>query len=455
MSVANLPMGSFSPGQIQSTFFAMYADDCELHFELSELTPKQRVDHAANITLTAMLQVALIYMGRKSDHVALHDTFQQAPWAEALAFYSKHFEALFGDVIPPTNYHYFPRDGFYAALANVQIATELLTLYMVSGSNYVLHNSDQAWQLSKKTNSKMHFATTAPQAGIPVPATQVMTKATLATEGEDFFRRHPSGVMLKIQGLAGSRNVTHCATLAEAEAYVAEFPDTLSVLLQQRLDTSRYTEMTVDLNVTNTRVEITNTRRILFADGLWVGNHLSPEVVLSETQKEICLRVGDYVRELGYASPQGFNCGIDFFIRAKTQDETQKDTQKDSADELIVIEINARWTGGLFPAQLIERLGIQQESCVAFIDTISSSALTDYLHFIDTHGLVDQRGTRRPLEGEFHIVPMGFSPFTQVVEGATRMYVWQVVVGDFAAFVRAKNQGLGETELATANLISV
>ena len=50
---------------------------------------------------------------------------------------------------------------------------------------------------------------------------------------------------------------------------------------------------------------------------------------------------------------------------------------------------------------------------------------------------------------------MGFSPFTQAMEGVTRMYVWQVVVGDFVEFVRTKNQVLGETELATANLISV
>ena len=87
MSTNNLPNGPFSPGQSQSTYFAMYADDCQLHFELAELTPKQLDDHAANIALTAMLQVALTYMGRNKDHVALHDTFEDAPWDAALAFY--------------------------------------------------------------------------------------------------------------------------------------------------------------------------------------------------------------------------------------------------------------------------------------------------------------------------------------------------------------------------------
>ena len=443
MSTNNLPNGPFSPGQSQSTYFAMYADDCQLHFELAELTPKQLDDHAANIALTAMLQVALLYMGRNKDHVALHDTFQQAPWDATLAFYGSHFEALFGDVVPPAHYHYFPSNGFYEAIGQSQVTTELVNLYMVSGSNIALHNSQRAWQLSQKVNSKMHFARTAPLAGIPVPATQVMTKATLTTEGAEFFQDHPAGVMLKIQGLAGSRNVTYCANLAEAFAYVAEFEDKLPVLLQERLDASRYTEMTVDLNVTDTTVEITNTRKILFAEGLWVGNYLSPEVELSEAQKAICLRVGNYVRELGYASPQGFNCGIDFFVHP------------DAPDELIVIEINARWTGGLFPAQLIERLGVQQQASVAFIDVISLSALEVYLSFIETHGLVDKQGARRPFDRAFHIVPMGFSPFTQEIERNTCVYVWQVVVGDFSEFVRTKNQALGSTELPTANLISV
>jgi len=382
MGISDVPAGPFSPGQGQSTYFAMYADDCELHFELAELTPKQRIDHADNIALTAMLQVALIYMGRNQDHVALHDKFQQAPWSTALAFYSTHFEALFADVIPPANYHFFPHDGFYAEIAKTEIPTELLNLYMVSGSNLVLHNSKSAWQLSQQVNSKMHFAQSAPQAGIPVPATLVLTKATLATAGAEFFRRHPAGVMVKIQGLAGSRNVTYCADLAAAQDYVAEFADTLPVLLQERLDTANYTEMTVDLNVTDTSVEITNTRKILFADGLWVGNYLSPEVQLSPSQQAVCLRVGDYVRKLGYASPQGFNCGIDFFI----------DSSRESQDDLIVIEINARWTGGLFPAQLIQRLGFQQLGSVAFIDIISSSALDEYLEFIATHGLIDEQG---------------------------------------------------------------
>ncbi len=446
-NATSLPSGPFSPGQTQSTYFALYADDCLLHFALDELTPKQLEDHEANIALTAMLQVALTFMGREQDHAALHDKFLDAPWAETLTFYNGHFKALFDNIIPPTNYHYFPREGFYEAIADTHLPTELLSLYMVSGSNLALHDSRQAWELSQKVNSKMHFAATAPAAGIPVPETTVLTKATLASAGHAFFERHPAGAILKIQGLAGSRNVAPVASLEQAQAYVDEFPDDLQVLLQQQLDTSEFVEMTVDLNVRDSGVEITNTRKILFADGLWVGNYLSPSVTLSAQQRKVCLQVGDYVRKLGYCAPQGFNCGIDFFVRADSQPSNSQPT---NSQPTVVIEINARWTGGLFPAQLIDRLGVHHEDCVAFIDIISTKALPKYLDFIRHYGT-----SQTFSEQGFRIVPMGFSPFTQTLDGIERMYVWQVIVGNYAEFAQQKNQVLGSTELPTANLITL
>ena len=48
---------------------------------------------------------------------------------------------------------------------------------------------------------------------------------------------------------------------------------------------------------------------------------------------------------------------------------------------------------------------------------------------------------------------MGFTPFAMEIEGAERYFVWQIVVGDFAAFVEAKRQKLPEDTFPTAELI--
>jgi len=59
-----------------------------------------------------------------------------------------------------------------------------------------------------------------------------------------------------------------------------------------------------------------------------------------------------------------------------------------------------------------------------------------------------------PASGEaFSYVPMGFTPFAMEVEGAERYFVWQVVAGDFAAFVQAKRRALPADAFPTADLI--
>ncbi|MGI9328604.1 MAG: hypothetical protein ACR2PZ_25540 [Pseudomonadales bacterium] len=425
--------GAFTPDQPQSVNFVLWADDCLLHFSEAEWTAKQREDHEANIVLTAMLQVALTYMGRNKDYAALHDTFKQSPWCETLRLYNQIFRDLFDDVIPESHYHFHPREAFYQSVALDQSPAELLGLYMVSGSNLCLHGDPAAWALSQRVNSKMHFATTAPAAGIPVPETLVTSKSSLGERAaRSFFERHASsGVMVKVQGLAGARNVIAVQSLEQAQTYVADFSNDLDVLLQQRLDTDSYTEMTVDLKIADDGIEITNVRQILFAEGLWVGNYISDRLALSERQRDVCMAVGRYVRELGYTAPEGLNCGIDYFVRG---------------DDIVVIEINARWTGGLFPAELLKRLQAEHEHSVAFMDVISESRLPDYLEFMQAH--------LHP-GGGFRMVPMGFSPFPQDIDGTARVYMWQVVIGDYEAFKLAKNAALGASELPTADAITL
>lgn len=429
-----LPFGPFTPGQDESVYYTFYADDCLLFFNEQDLTPRQLADHEANIALTAMLQVALTYMGQSKDHVALHDAFKKQPWADLLSFYQSTFAELLTDVVPPEHYHYFPNKKFYEAIAQTPLPTDLLGLYMVSGSNLALHQSQDDWELSKKVNSKMHFAATAPVAGIPVPETLVCKKQDLGNpETVEFFSKHNNQVMVKILGLAGARNVTAVSNLTEVHAYIEEFEPELDLVLQQQLDTTQFTEMTVDLKVSDTDISITNVRKILFADGLWVGNYISEQLTLSEKQRAVCLKVGEYVRALGHSSSQGFNCGIDFFV---------------NGDDIVVIEINARWTGGLFPAHLIKRLNAEREHSVAFIDIISVEQLAKYQQFIrdNLHGSKD---------GSFRLVPMGFSPFVQDMDGEQRIYVWQVVIGDYERFKQEKNSVLGTNELPTADAITL
>ena len=428
--------GPFVPTLSQPTRMAMAGDDCSLHFDLDELTPKQQADHLSNQVLTAMLQVALTYMGKPEDSVCLYDTFQEGAWAPALERYRSMFTKMGLDIVALDNVTYHPFDHYYESVASQP--AERSTLYMVSNSNHEIHLDNELLEVSQNLNSKVHFAEHAAGFGIPVPDTLVTMKSGIAEHAKFIDVHRP--LMLKTLGLAGARNVTVIDSLQEANSYIAEYDDDMAVILQERLNLDVYTEMTVDLEVKSQDITITNVRQIMFADGLWVGNLLGPDVQLNPEQESVLLDIGRYAQSHGYSHPDGFNLGIDFFLRDPDADP--------ELPPIVVTEINARWTGGLFPAELVRQLGIEDRQVVAFIDLCPPDRFSDYLNFLEHH-LYGQS------QEAFAIAPMGFAPFPMPMEGGDYMFVWQIVIDDFESFKATKELELGADVLITAPEICV
>ena len=424
----------FFPGQTMSTAYAVTVDDMSLHFDPAKLTPKQRKDEAESADLMGFLQVVYIGLGKPADYVMMYEEFGVAPWPERLAAITEFFKRMGIDHIPPEHRILHPKSDFYKSIARNLPPTDSITLYMTSGTNSVLHNDPEAYRVSQNVNSKIHFARNAPNFGIPVPETIVLTKGTLDSPlAHGFIAKHGNKVMLKILGLAGARNVTTVTSIQEAKDYVAEYENSMELILQQRLDLTRFTEMTVDLRVTPDEIVIANVRKIMFADGVWVGNLIGPDVILTEAHRKELLNVGAYARAQGFVVPEGINCGIDYFI---------------AGDEVMVTEINCRWTGGLFPTEMIRKVGAQNESCVAFVDMVREDKFNDWLDFIDRH-------LWKETKGDFAMIPLGFSPIPQVINGVDHFLTWQVVAGDFDAFKQARRDELGDGALMRADSISL
>ena len=426
-----MKVGSFIPEQSASTLYAMAGDDCSLHHDLSSLTPKQQVDHQENQVLTCALQVALVGLGKNSDHVALGAPFTDPTWRELLGHYGEMFAAMGLESVPERQWQFHPLDGYYESVAASLPEVDLTNLYMISGSNQPLHQNPGALAVSRNVNSKLHFAEHAPLAGLPVPRTEVYSKRAIRERGADrLFSDLQNGVMVKLLGLAGSRNVFAVDSVEDCLDQIAEYDDDAQILLQEKLDIGKWREMTVDLTITSQEITIANVRQILFAGGKWVGNYISPELEVPEAHRAVLMQVGAYARDHGHVAQEGINCGIDYFV---------------SGDEVIVTEINARWTGGLFPAEFLRRLAITQPA-VAFFDMVPVAQVDAVQAF--------QREHLFPASGDaFAYVPMGFTPFAMEIEGAERYFVWQIVVGDFAAFVEAKRKALTEDAFPTADLI--
>lgn len=426
---------AFAPGIPQSTVYAMSADDISMHFDLDNLTPKQHAEHENHKDLMGFLQASLIGIGKPSDHLMLYEEFADAPWPDRLNRLRRFFESMNLETIPAAHWHYHPKHTFYESVATDIPEVETVTLYSIAGSNAMLHNDPEALKVSQDLNSKVHFADNAPAFGIPVPDTLATTKADLGSVNvAAFLAKYNNDVMLKILGLSGARNVAAVDGLQACVDYVEEFPEDLDVVLQERLDLTQFTEMTVDLRITPDDISIANVRKIMFAEGLWVGNLIGPEVVLTDAHIAELMRVGAYVREHNYFLTEGINCGVDYFV---------------NGDEVVVTEINARWTGGLFPTEIIRDVGAGNKTCVAFVDLIRADRFDVCLDFFESH-LFSREST-----ADFNVIPVGFSAIEQEIEGQKFYFSWQVIAGDFEAFKIARRDDLGDGVLERAETISV
>jgi hypothetical protein len=426
-----LKVGSFVPEQASPVLYAMAGDDCSLHHDLTTLTPKQRDDHQENQILTCALQVALTGLGKSTDHIALSAPFAEPEWNTMLRHYGDLFRRMGLAGVPAEHWQYHPLNEYYESVAANTPVVDLINLYMVSGSNFPLHLSIDALRVSRNVNSKVHFADHAPDYGIPVPHTETFRKQDIRAGAADpFFAAYPDGVMLKLLGLAGSRNVFSLNSVDECLSYITEYDDASLILLQEKLDTHTWQEMTVDLTIKPDSIEVSNVRKILFAGGKWVGNYIAPELGVSEAHAKVLDTVGRYARAQGHVAEDGVNCGIDYFV---------------SGEEVIVTEINARWTGGLFPAEFLRRLRVSQPA-VAFFDMIPC-ADRDALRSFQSDNLFPAT------DSAFGYLPMGFTPFALEVERAECFFAWQVVTGDFAEFVKARDLSLPEHCFPTATLI--
>lgn len=431
--------GSFFPGTHYSSLYAMAGDDCSLFFDLNNLTPKQQQDHQDNIELTAMLQVALSCIGHSRDHLALYENYQEPDLQRVLMRYHDFFTRMVDDVVPTDHFSYHPPLSYYDSVASLIAKnpdlTDVANLYMSSGSNSVIHQSDELLQVNRNVNSKQHFAEHAPAFGIPVPDTMITTKAKLESEDvKSFFRKHDNRIVAKLLGLAGARNVAMVDSIDNCRDFVTEYDDDFVILLQERLDLDFYSEMTVDLVVSADDIRLSNVRRILFADGLWVGNLIGNAVSLTDEQWQALRQVGEYARHHGYVTEEGSNLGIDYFVG------------KDGS--VIVTEINARWTGGLFPAEILRQTGTGGRDAVPFFDLVLIEKRDAYVDFIDRY-LVGE------YEGDFAMAPFGFGCFPINMEGQDFFYTWQAVVGDLDAFKKVKQAELGDGAMITADIISL
>ncbi|MCC5885312.1 MAG: hypothetical protein JJT88_02640 [Gammaproteobacteria bacterium] len=424
--------GAYAPNRPEVTLYAMSGDDIPMYFDMNNLTPKQQADHAVNVDLLGHQQVSLMAISKPEDYVAVYDDFRRPPYAALLQRFHELQSSLGLPMVPLDHLVYAPKDSYYEAAAAKLPPVAMINLLMVSPSNRALHTDEAGIERNLKLNSKFHFAEHAAGFGIPTPETLITAQPLTGNpEAEAFFTRHGGQVMLKMTGFAGGRNVASVENCSAGDRYLADYDDAAPVILQQKIPLQRFQEWTIDLHITDREISVDNVRRIMLADGLWIGNLHHVDYPLTPEQEAILINVGEYARSFGFGSADGNNFGIDFF--------------KGPDGEIVVTEINPRWTAGLFSSELLKRLQVDRDA-VAYYDLVAKDRCLEYLDYVESR-LPGRSSTA------FEIVPLGFMPFDVDVAGQPFVSVWSIVIGDFPAYRSEAKQRFGPQAFPNADKV--
>ena len=115
-------------------------------------------------------------------------------------------------------------------------------------------------------------------------------------------------------------------------------------------------------------------------------------------------------------------------------------------NEIIVTEINPRWTAGLFPTEALRRVDRRGQDAVAHFELIDINQYAGFLDFI-AENLPGQS------RHDWSIMHLGFSPFNMEVDGVTCVYCWLIILGSFAAYREAAQTLLGPPNMRNGNQV--
>lgn len=311
-------------------------------------------------------------------------------------------------------------DHIYSEALKARREDELISTVCFSHQLQGACTMSRRLAVSKRVNSKVQLVARAATAGFRTPKSVLLAKRQLTRAA---LRRHfdfpKRGLFLKTDGVGGGFNVKSVNGFEECQAFARDFePGTLFVA-QEKVDRSIYSEGIVDYAVRSNGIEILSARLKLVANNSWFGGVYSSRLAFTESQirnLERCIRD---VQAQGYHCEEGFICGLDFF---------------QSKDDQLITDINARWTGGLPVAILLDKLGLAGTTAYSHLDELSQSEILKYRRFVQKH-LYTPGGDFKPAEGAFRIFPVSFSP--KVNDG--KLYVWFAVIGDYHAFALEKN----------------
>ncbi|MBX9693182.1 MAG: hypothetical protein K2Z81_12410, partial [Cyanobacteria bacterium] len=361
-------IGPYYPGTTApSLLYCMIGDEPLMFQRLEELSPHQQAHHASmrfNILPFAMCFLAI---SRSEDELFLDKSF-----LEMEEFFDWHrgiYSRL--NLETTSKLNFLEPDSIYPQALATCTENQKVASVCFSYEIDKFTSIEPLLAISKAVNSKIDLIERSIIADFKTPKSIILSREQLTESNiQKHFDFPNQGLLIKSDGLGGGFNVCRIETIDDCKEFIENYPPETPFVVQSEIDPCHHGEFIADYLVTSASVKLLNIRLKLTTGDKWFGNVYSPSFVSGDELTDLERCVED-VRARGYHSTEGYICGIDFF-RPIDKSQTQ-----------LITDINARWTGGLPVAILIEKLGLQDRIVYSHLDEVFEDDLPSYRELVE------------------------------------------------------------------------
>lgn len=401
----HIEIGPYLPHPERRTIFCMAGDEPLMFQPRKQLNEIQK-KHVEFMKDDVMpFSMSMIPISKPIDVIVLDERFlnNKSIFEWHLSLYEKMGLSF------STNFSFTHFDNIYTEAFSKASNDDIVSIECFSHKLGEKKEVSEVLKASIVANSKIHLAENADSFALNIPQSEIKKKKELKKSPKQF---NENSYFIKSDGLGGGFNVLETSSETGLQSFIEPFHDEWKFVIQEKVPAG--TGMSIDMAVYPDSETIISTRRQLTKSNRYYGNvfNVRPS---QDICRDLAAKVCSYLRSVGYASEHGYICGVDFI-----------------ADEnnYTIVDINARWTGGLPAALLLQKMSIDKNNTATFIyDNISPEHFSDYMALCEEK--LYQPGTTIDNNSGYKIIPVAFC-----AHGYTGKYcVCYIVLGNYENFL--------------------
>lgn len=390
--------------------YCLDSDESTMVCPEDQLTEQAKISDEEYVRNNSAFILAALATTKEDDHFILDAEFKNVThlFQWQVSIYQK-----LG--LTPTPNVYFVSVKNFASFANTLLQKEQLSTVSTIGYSFLMRNAfpiDSMLKVSKKINAKTSLLSLSQKYQFSIPKSILLSLSELKSDKLKALDFPAKPAYLKMDGLGGGYNVKKISSIEELKQFLDNSSNKSLMVLAQQGVPSGFIETEHIFIIYPTQIKHLYSSIQITKNSSWYGNVFLRNPTLTVAQNAALLNASKALQSEGYAHEKGLLVGFDSLA---------------NANEMYILEINARWLGSLPVERLLRKLNLLNNQVIfSSFDYIAEQDFVSYMKFSENYLYNNLK------QFPFSFIPLSFSAY---LVDLTRV-VYFVVIGDVVAFAK-------------------